>query len=151
MAIGVLKNVFFPPKFPKAPFKGRHGSSACTLTALVMGFKFSSGLIGEPKEVLHKGWFGHVVSSISEGNKIFDECFSAAEFGELDVEDTFSSVGDDLHLFFYKDPTFFINGNNFQGVISNVRERASMKGKSVGIFVSGGRTVVILVWENNWK
>lgn len=43
---------------------------------------------------------------------------------------------------------FFINGNNFQDVILNVRERANMKRKSVGIFVSGGRTVVVLVWEN---
>lgn len=114
-----------------------------------MGFKFSSGLIGEPKKVLEEGWFGHVVSSISEGNKIFDECFSAAGVGGLDVEDAFSSVGDDLHLLSYEDPKdFFLNGDNFQGVIANVRERASMKRKSVGIFVSGGRTVVILVWEN---
>ena len=114
-----------------------------------MGFKFSSGLIGEPKKVLEQRWFGHVVSSIYEGNKIFDECFSAPGVGELDVKDAFSSVGDDLHLLSYEDPQdFFINGNSFQDVISNVRERANMKRKSVGIFVSGGRTVVILVWEN---
>ena len=54
-----------------------------------MGFKFSSGLIGEPKKVLEEGWFGHVVSSISDGNKIFDECFSSARFRGLDVKDTF--------------------------------------------------------------
>ena len=76
---------------------------------------------------------------ISEGNKTFDECFSAAGVGGLDVEDAFSSVGDDLHLLSYEDSKdFFINGNNFQDVISNVKERANMKRKSVGIFVSGG-------------
>ena len=116
-----------------------------------MGFKFSSGLIGEPKKVLEQRWFGHVVSSISEGNKIFDECFSAAGVGGLDVEDAFSSVGDDLHLLCYEDPQdFFINGNSFQDVISNVRERANMKRKSVGIFVSGGRTVVINSSLGKW-
>ena len=72
-----------------------------------------------------------------------------ALYFSLRVEDAFSSVGDDLHLLSYEDPKdFFITGNNFQDVISNVRERASMKQKSVGIFVSVGRTVVILVWEN---
>ena len=44
-----------------------------------------------------------MVSSISEGIKIFDECFSAAGFGGLDVEDAFSSAGDDLHLLSYED------------------------------------------------
>ena len=128
-----VKEFIFPYQISQSTFQGRQGSSACTLIALVMGFKFSSGLIGEPKKVLEEGWFGHVVSSISEGNKIFDECFSAAGVRGLDDEDP-------------KD--FFINGNNFQDVISNVRERENMKRKSVGIFVSGGRTVVVLVWEN---
>jgi len=62
-----------------------------------------------------------VVSCLSEGNKIFDECFSSAGVDGLDVEDTFSSVEDDLHLLSYEDlKDYFVNGNNFQYVISNV-------------------------------
>lgn len=144
-----VKEFIFPSHISQSTFQGTQGSSACTIIALVMGYKFSSGLIGEPQKVLDVVWFGHVVSSIYEGNKIFDECFSTAGVDELDVEDVFSSVGDDLHLLSYEDPKdFFINGNNFEDVISNVREHANMERKSVGIFVSGGRSVAILVWES---
>lgn len=60
-----VKEFIFPSQISQSTFQGRQGSSACTLIALVMDFKFSSGLIGEPKKVLEEGWFGHVVSSIS--------------------------------------------------------------------------------------
>ena len=144
-----VKEFIFPSYISQSTFQGRQGSSACTLIALIMGFKFSSGLIGEPQKVLDVMWFNHVVSSISEGNKIFDECFSSAGVGGLDVEDVFSSVGDDLHLLSYEDPKdFFVNGNDFQHVITYVKERVNLKRKSVGIFVSGGRSVAILIWEN---
>ena len=114
-----------------------------------MGFKFCSGLIGEPQKVRDVMLFNHVVKSISEGNKIFDECFSSAGVGGLDVEDVFCSVGDDLHLLSYEDPKdFFVNGYDFQDVITYVKERVNMKTKSVGIFVSGGRSVAILISEN---
>lgn len=68
-----------------------------------MGFKFFFGLIGELQKVFEKGWFGYVVLSIFEGNKIFDECFFVVGFVGFDVEVVFSFVGDDLYFFFYED------------------------------------------------
>ncbi|KAJ7318273.1 hypothetical protein OS493_038008 [Desmophyllum pertusum] len=71
-----VKEFIFPAYISQSTFQGRQGSSACTLIALIMGLKFSSaGLMGEPQKVLDVMWFSHVVSSISEGNNIFDECF----------------------------------------------------------------------------
>jgi len=143
-----VKEFIFPVHISQSTLQGKEvGSSACTIIALAMGQKFYSGVLEEPQKVLDQMWFQDMVQSISQGNKIFDEFFSTGQV--LDVEDVLDAVGEDLQLASYEDPKdFFLRDSDFSGLIQCVKDRASLKRKSVGIFVSCQKSVAILLWEN---
>ena len=67
----------FPHQISQSTINGRHGSTACTLIALLMAYKYHvKKTLLNIQTQLSPAWFNLIVSSILEGNTVHDNAFN---------------------------------------------------------------------------
>ncbi|XP_065060094.1 uncharacterized protein LOC135687463 [Rhopilema esculentum] len=89
----------FPRHISQSYYGGRNGSNACTIIALIIGRLFSrSDVVIPPFGYLTDTWINLYVSSIVEGNALYDKILK--EFGVLDlsIEEAAEQFGTKLNI-----------------------------------------------------
>jgi len=142
-----MKQFSFSGNLSQSSIGGRQGSNACTIIASLVGYYFIKlGLPELSSSILPSQWFDAIVNSMVEGNTLHDILFDG-EARNLDIEDAVESCGNDLHISDYEQLGFDLRPGDFSPLVDRMQTRASHNEKQVAIFISGGRSVAVLIWE----
>ena len=89
----------FPRHISQSYYGGRNGSNACTIIAVIIGrLFFRSDICTPPWGYLSETWINIFITSIIEGNKLYDQILKKYGVLDLSVEEVVETFGDKLNV-----------------------------------------------------
>lgn len=143
-----VKEFRFSYNLCQSSIGGQQGSNACTLIALLVGYRFvTSSLPQLTRSTLPSLWFEAVTSGMLQGNAIHDVLFDGQPIN-LDVEDAVECCGDDLHISSYEESIGYdLRLGDLSPLVATLEDRASLRKNQTAVLINNDMTVAVLLWE----
>lgn len=141
----------FPRHVSQSYYGGRNGSNACTIIALIIGRLFSrSDIFMPPFGYLPETWINLYITSIVEGNALYDKILK--DFGVLDlsIEEAVENFGPKLNIKCIHSPlpVTFESEIETVRVSFQLRRFANLCKKQVVVFIHRFRTGSFLIYPD---
>ena len=141
----------FPRHISQSYYGGRNGSNACTIIALIIGRLFSrSDIFMPPFGYLPETWINLYISSIVEGNALYDKILK--DFGVLDlsIEEAAEYFGTKLNIksIAYPLPVTFESEIETVRVAFQLKRFVNLCKKQVILFIHRFRTGSFLIYPD---